>query len=870
MTSVARRRLLRSLLLLVALVGIREAKAQPAADIAALEAKERSALDLSTRGEFGKAQRLYVELMQATEGMPRHPLRRRVLLNLGSYYAELFDPPRARPLLEAALQLAQAASDHAGISRAHRWLADCDKLENNFDSALNHLAVATREADIAYAAPNEDKAQIGIAYGELLEALSSRENKSALESALLAATTALNIRESVDSSGPLDVGHALLLRGTILRKKGDLDAAERDLKRAHKIANTHAGPVHPRTSNALGQLRLIAWERRDIPAMLSLGASFEHGLDTHYSNIVTAGSEAQRLKYTAVMEQTTSTLVTIEASLPTDPALREMAFTHVLRHKGRVLDALARAPRASPELNRIRADLASVTLRGPQGQEAAWRANVAKLEAAADALEQKEFETTERRVMSISTADIARSLPPSSALVEVVRYQPFDPNKGPIDVMGPPLYRAYVVKPDGSLVARALGPAKIVEERIRAFRDAIASRADVGSSARSLDEVTLGALADGDLAGVERLFIATDGELASVPFDALRDKTGHHRVERFEVSVLASGRELTATPSPSSRPRSGVTIVANPTFGAGHGRGLLSRVEFEQLPGTAAEASAIAARIKGAQVFNGAAATEAQLKALHGPRILHIATHGYFLSHDNLIAVRGSRGLKLETTQPPRASAAGVEERPPAVNALLRAGLALSNANNGGANTAEDDGVLTGLEASGLDLRGTELVVLSACETGLGENQVGEGVFGLRRAFAIAGAEQLVLSLWKVDDEATLSLMTHFYTELANGKPAATAMRSARLRVMSVASTSHPFFWAPFTVSGVSRHTTGGRAGEVPQTKGCACGVAGRSYPGDGLMSFASAGACSLSLCWVWLIRRSGRGRRSPRRALRR
>jgi CHAT domain-containing protein len=197
----------------------------------------------------------------------------------------------------------------------------------------------------------------------------------------------------------------------------------------------------------------------------------------------------------------------------------------------------------------------------------------------------------------------------------------------------------------------------------------------------------------------------------------------------------------------------------------------LSGVYFAPLVSTAREGRAIKALFPEATFLSGASATKAALMAVDAPRFLHIATHGFFLG-----------------------SPAAFE------NPLLRSGLALSGANVAAARRGP--GILTALEASNLNLWGTKLVTLSACDTGVGEVRSGEGVYGLRRAFFLAGAETLVMSLWPVTDSVTREMMTAYYGGLRRGLGRGDALRQAQLAMLGRARTRHPFFWASFIQAG--------------------------------------------------------------------
>ncbi|MDB6037676.1 MAG: kinesin light chain [Verrucomicrobiales bacterium] len=137
-------------------------------------------------------------------------------------------------------------------------------------------------------------------------------------------------------------------------------------------------------------------------------------------------------------------------------------------------------------------------------------------------------------------------------------------------------------------------------------------------------------------------------------------------------------------------------------------------------------------------------------------------------------------------------------------NPMIRCGIALAGANHasGITNAVAEDGLLTGLEASQLNLQGTELVILSACQTGVGDIKIGEGVMSLRRAFRIAGAETVLASHWPVSDKATKVLMTEFIRRWNSGEPRGKAWREAQLSLLNSKEFSNPYFWASFTLTG--------------------------------------------------------------------
>ncbi len=183
-------------------------------------------------------------------------------------------------------------------------------------------------------------------------------------------------------------------------------------------------------------------------------------------------------------------------------------------------------------------------------------------------------------------------------------------------------------------------------------------------------------------------------------------------------------------------------------------------------------------------------ASEAKIKSQKAPTLMHIATHGYFLADADL---KGGDALGID--------ADNARDNPLLRSGLLLAGMPSPTQQQAPDLQSNDNGILTAYEAMNLSLEGTELIVLSACETGLGDVRAGEGVYGLQRAFLVAGANALVMSLWKVDDAATQQLMTSFYTQWAKTGNKSQAFKQAQLQLMT--KYPEPYFWGAFVMMGM-------------------------------------------------------------------
>ncbi|MGQ0572264.1 MAG: CHAT domain-containing protein, partial [Armatimonadota bacterium] len=304
------------------------------------------------------------------------------------------------------------------------------------------------------------------------------------------------------------------------------------------------------------------------------------------------------------------------------------------------------------------------------------------------------------------------------------------------------------------------------------------------------------------IGGHTRLFVAPDGNLARLPFEVLPLEDDRFLIDAYHISYLGAGRDILRYGTASDRQAAPAMIVADPDYDLTSETKPhpASGVPFRRLIGARLEAATVASLLN-VEPLVDTEAVETTLKLCRSPRILHVATHGFFLPDSPDLPVSEPTMTMLGSVG---GSALGRLSGHRLENPLLRSGLALAGANSWLSGEAlplpAEDGLLTGEDVTGMDLLDTELVVLSACETGLGDVHIGEGIIGLRRAFVTAGARTLIMSLWKVPDYQTQDLMREFYESLLAGRPRADALRDAQLAMKSLYP--NPHYWGAFICQG--------------------------------------------------------------------
>ena len=286
---------------------------------------------------------------------------------------------------------------------------------------------------------------------------------------------------------------------------------------------------------------------------------------------------------------------------------------------------------------------------------------------------------------------------------------------------------------------------------------------------------------------INTLIFSPDSDLGFVPFSCLISSSGKFLCEDYIVMNLSTGRDLVFEPKKSVDPIKTIEIFANPTFDKSITKNTnfaqatissmrnLRDMKLDILPGSEEEAFKLSSISKSKGMLSKVRlhhdASEFNLRAINSPTILHLATHGWFIPSEDNRLEKDSMNFFRES------------KNRKASNPMHRSGLALAGAKNslklwekGMYVDPTNDGLLTAEEASQLDLSETWLTVLSACDTGSGIARAGEGILGLRRAFAIAGTQNLLLTLWPVDDQFTRNFMVSFYEEALESGNAPKAM----------------------------------------------------------------------------------------------
>lgn len=837
---------------------------------------------LRAQGEFEQAESMYrasLAIHDRTVGR-EHPERAQVLNNLGLVYFELGDLIRAEQALVESYdaRLRSLGAEHRATAESLHNLGSLYFSLEDFSRAEAVLlkSVAICEKNYGRRHPETTLAlnSLGLVHwrrGELPRARALLEEvldfwrDSAGEDSLATATAMHNLALVLQRQGDLEgaealvrtslairgrhlggghpqVAHSLNSLALILFERGDPEAAEELLAAALDRLRSVAGGSFVEAAYNLGNLAILAASQGDWQQAERLAREALEVVRNHLDRTFSIQSERQQLAITRSLRERLDLWLAVARRTGVED---EAIYQQVLAWKGAVFRTQARTRRRQQdeavralraEMRRIDQLLAAQAWQ-PEGTAVQERQqDLDALLARRERLQRDHAAAAPPPAVEISADAVRRSLSPGTVLFDFLEYGDHFDHRGRHLARGQHRMVVFVVRPDAAIRMIDLGSAEEIGEAVEGWLRAVrapAWPADDGA-AQAIRELLWQPLQPvlEDLGSDPVLLFSPDGSLGALP-PAVIPVAGTQRLllEEAVVAVvpfpqlLAAGRDRPPEPD-RSEPAATMLLAGDVDYGASPTPLELpfirpQRSGFEPLPGTAEEIRVIeqlfARRYPAGRmtVLRGGAATEAALtRAAGASRWLHIATHGFFAE-----TVPG----RLAGEEPRTSDGVWHGARLALSQPGLRVGLALAGA-NARASSAGPDGLLTAFEVSSLDLSRLETVVLSACETALGESAGGEGTLGLQRAFHGAGAASVVASSWRVPDRETSLLMAGFYDNLWQRKqPVARALRQAQLALLDGGSLGGgdeargtaavqesgppagarvpPYYWGAFTVS---------------------------------------------------------------------
>ncbi|WP_411877197.1 tetratricopeptide repeat protein [Vulcanococcus limneticus] len=737
-------------------------------------------------GQYSKAEPLYKRSLLIREKVlgADHPNVANSLTGLADLYRHQGKHSQAEPLFRRSLAIWEKVlgADHPTVAGGLNNLAMILWLQGKYDKAqpLYQRSLLIREKTLGPDHPEISQSLNNLA---LLYQAQGKYNKA--ESLF---RRSYLIWKKVLGAGHPAVAGSLNNLANLYQRQGFYSKAEPLYRRALLIREKALGVEHPDVATSLDLLSTLYQVQGQVSQSLKTLQRSEHlrlkwlkeqlplsSSNDRTAQLVLFGSEWVRL-FTLIPRGSPTSDLALKIRLNRQGMLQDIEQRQVL-----LLRNSGTAKEQVEQLRGLTQRLASVSL--PPERRAALRQQRDELQAALYR------QLPDLQLQGVSVQDVAKALPIDGALVEFQRFQPFDGKQPPGKRWGSPRFVALILRSDGAITPVQLGLAQPIDTAIlRALQASAGNTSDATALWGKVSQLVLQPLQP-HLAGTRQWFLSPDGDLNRVPFAAIPSpqQPAVPLAQAVQLRQLTTGRDLLRLQRPAKAGEKPL-VMANPSYDRAQAQAPViaaatasnaerpqqrsSRIDstrWAPLPATQLEGQQVAALL-GTQPVTGPQATTKALQQRQGPRVLHIATHGFFAPDqdtppsDPLRAVQDSsrqlRGFQGEDPQ-------------------LRSGLVLAGANQPDADP-NDDGYLTAAEATGLQLDGTELVTLSACSTAQGAIKTGEGVYGLQRSLTVAGARSTMLSLWKVDDAATAEFMQRFYKRLKAGEGRADALQAVQ------------------------------------------------------------------------------------------
>jgi CHAT domain-containing protein/Tfp pilus assembly protein PilF len=779
---------------------------------------------LSVQGYYGRALPFCQQALDICQARcsRAHPLWAASLINLGSLLRDQGEYGRALPYLQQALDMYQALYPKEKYPQGDSHLAAClnglgllYKRQGEYDRALGFYQRALDMLKALYPLGHAEVATCQENVGVLLRA------QGKYDLALPYLKQALDTWKERYPQGHPNLALSLYNLGFLLKAQGKYDRAltyyqdARDMLKA-RYPQEHYPQGHPHLALSLknlGALFLAQGEYDRALPYYQQALEMDQGLASLYAD---AASEAEALNYLASLPQTRDGFLSLPPERLSDAAPDDLyaplwrgkaVLARLAEHRHQALLA-ARDPRARAlwqQLQAARQQLARLLL-APAGTRGVTPKRLEEANACKEQLERRlaavlpTFDPRPERTPPHT--QLRDRLPRGCAFIDLYRYVRFtqDPEvRGETGWHRTDCYVAFVLGPGRAVRRVDLSQAAPIEKALTEWRRDIADGKDKSPAAETLRRLVWTPMVKQLPAGTETVYLAPDAALARLPWAALPGSTaGGVLLEDYALAVVPHGPFLLERLCRNTRSAkaAGLLLLGGVAYDeapavvpASPGDRPLLRAaerskgaEWKELPATRAELEQVGAAAGDRRrcTLNGVDASTARLlDELPQARWAHLATHGFFAD----AAVRSALQVDEKLFQRDFRERAALGTR----NPLVLSGLVLAGVNQPVPQDAEallhhDGGILTAEAIAGLPLDGLELVVLSACDSGLGEAAGGEGVFGLQRAFHLAGTRDVVASLWKVDDQATAALMAVFYHKLwRDGLEPLQALREAQL-----------------------------------------------------------------------------------------
>ena len=755
----------------------------------------------SNMGDYPKALEFYTKALNKKEKIlgRDHPDTATSYNGIGSVYAAMGDYTKALEFLTKTLNINEKVlgKDNPSTANSYNNIASIYNSMGNYSKALELYSKALNVREKVLGKDHPDTATsyngIGFVYS----------NMGNYPEALEFYTKCLSIREKVLGEDHPDTAASYNSIGSVYSNMGDYPKALEFLTKALKTIEKILGKEHPNTALSYKNIGNAYIGMGDYPEAYSYSKKAYYIFKVNRDKIFETLSDEQKKKFLKANNDFLPNLLTSGYSYQQTTKDKEILSQEIyeifINNKGILLDdenTIAMLKNISQDkdliskidsLNSLKRAYAKLAGTMPKSEEA--KSYQEKLKALGEDIEKAEIEIAkvsskfkqELGIKDLKLSDLTSFLKPNELFVDIGYY-----GKN---------YYIFSVDKSGEVKFEKLNDkdSDTVNKTIKEFRadiDKIINATDANSSKalKGLYNIVITNGIGDRIDKFNSLIISTDGALRLLPFEALMDgdrylieskqirytPSAKEFIRTHKFNIKDEGKDITMFSDPNYESKSGKSmemVADTPNVNkAVQTRSIKNMGTFKRLRGFKKEEEVLQSSFSGVKLFSRENANEENILAVKSPKILHITTHGYFISDDNI------------------------------TNPMLKSGVALSGANIG-IKQQTGEGLVNALKLSGLSLDGTDLVVLSACETGLVDIKDTSSVASLPKTFIQAGSKNVLMSLWSVDDSSTVELMKEFYTYTkGNEKKFNEVLRNAKIKM--IREGKHPFYWAAFIMSG--------------------------------------------------------------------